>query len=179
MANDAGRPPHSKLQTVRRYSCANGVPLAVHDGDKNGETPENARETLAAASAQKEVAEVVEFLPEMTKEELAIFSRSVEVLHTEARYKRAHVDSIWLYASTLARIQSTLADLKEDGFTYKTYGRNGTQYKRRPEAVQLSEDMSRLSGLCSRFGLTPLDELRFEGGQSDMFGDNPFSKSRD
>lgn len=174
--NDAGRPPHSKLEKARRYAFSNGGSLTVINGGSEENTPGNDAEKKEAAAAKVEIEELLALVPALDEKEMRIFTRLFEILQQESRYKKSYLDQMWNYSKCVARIHSLTEFLEENKWTYSTYGRNGTQYKKRPEAILFSEEVARHNSLCGKFGLTPLDELRFDGGQGDLFGENPFGK---
>ena len=76
------------------------------------------------------------------------------------------------YCHLTAKIAEMRKVLDAEEWTYATSGRNGTQYKSKPEVAQLNDDWRKWKSMQSCFGLTPTDERAVNhGGQGDIFDD--------
>jgi len=61
-------------------------------------------------------------------------------------------------ARAVLRHERLTLDLDEQGETYTSKTRNGTQIKARPEVAQLNETFRQIRGLAGEFGMTPSTE---------------------
>lgn len=67
---------------------------------------------------------------------------------------------------TIARHEQLRLDIREQGETYESHTRNGTQQKSRPEVAQANETWRQIRALASDFGMTPSAERGLKtGGQ--------------
>lgn len=81
-----------------------------------------------------------------------------------------YVDMFAQFCQLVGESQALLAVIKSRGRTYTTSGRNGIQYKTRPEVAQLNEVRRQLRGFGSEFGLSPSANRHLEGlAQGDLF----------
>lgn len=112
---------------------------------------------------------------ELTEYEALIWDRIAPQLAMQNRLKPHFVDTIAEYCRALIRMRALRSTLQEEGETYTVHGRNGQQYKSRPEVAQLNETWRQWRNLTAALGLTPIDERGLAAGQGDLFpGDNPF-----
>jgi phage terminase small subunit len=70
-----------------------------------------------------------------------------------------------------ARLRHWRKLLDDKDWQYVTEGRNGQQYKARPQVAQLNDDWRKRHSLRSEFGLTPSAERTFSDVQADLFDD--------
>lgn len=59
---------------------------------------------------------------------------------------------------SIARHEKLRVDIADNGETYSSETRNGTQFKSRPEVAQLNETWRQIRSLSSDFGMTPSAE---------------------
>ena len=111
---------------------------------------------------------------ELTEYEEQIWDRLAPQLALNGRLKAHFVDTIAEYCRALIRMRALRSTLHDEGETYTVNGRNGTQYKSRPEVAQLNETWRQWRNLAGALGLTPTDERGLNDGQGDLPFDNPF-----
>ena len=86
------------------------------------------------------------------------------------RLKKHFVIAFAEYCHLTAKIAEMRKILDAEEWTYATTGRNGTQYKSKPEVAQLNDDWRKWKSMQSCFGLTPTDERSVINGiQGDIF----------
>lgn len=88
------------------------------------------------------------------------------------RLKSHFVIAFAEYCHLTAKIAEVRKTLDDEEWTYVTSGRNGQQYKSKPEVAQLNDDWRKWRSMQACFGLTPTDERAvMNGGQADIFDD--------
>ncbi|WP_119309728.1 P27 family phage terminase small subunit [Cohaesibacter haloalkalitolerans] len=115
---------------------------------------------------------------DLTEYEALIWDRIAPQLAEQQRLKAHFVDTVAEYCRALIRMRALRSTLLDEGETYVVEGRNGKQYKSRPEVAQLNETWRQWRNLTAALGLTPVDERGLAAGQGDLFppgGENPFA----
>ncbi len=107
----------------------------------------------------------------LTDDELAIWDRIAPQLVMLGRLKPHFVDSLAEYCIVRRRLADARKYLDENEWRYVTSGRNGTQYKSRPEVAQLNDDWRKWRTMVGEFGLAPAAERGMQSGQGDLFDD--------
>lgn len=124
---------------------------------------------------ERAAVESARLLPDfLSPDEVEIWERVAPELHMIGRLKGHFVDVLAEYCRAIARLATLRQQLKSDGEVYTTVGRNGTQWKSRPEVAQLNEAWRQWRNLAAALGLSPADERGLQIAQGDMF-DNPFA----
>ncbi len=130
----------------------------------------------AEEQAERKAAELKPF--DLTEYEALIWDRIAPQLAMQNRLKAHFVDTVAEYCRALIRMRALRSTLQDEGETYTVNGRNGKQYKSRPEVAQLNETWRQWRNLTAALGLTPVDERGLAAGQGDLFppgGENPFA----
>ena len=107
----------------------------------------------------------------LTEGEIAVWDRIAPELAMIGRLKPHFVDALAEYCIVRRRLSDARKYLDEKDWHYITGGRNGTQYKARPEVAQLNDDWRKWRSLVGEFGLAPAAERGMQSGQSDLFDD--------
>lgn len=107
----------------------------------------------------------------LTDEELKIWDRYAPQLAMLGRLKPHFVDALAELCIVRRRLYDARKYLDEQDWSFVTSGRNGTQYKSRPEVAQLNDDWRKWRSLVGEFGLAPAAERGMQSGQSDLFDD--------
>ena len=102
---------------------------------------------------------------------IKIWDRLAPELVLLGRLKPHFVDALAEYCRISVRLADWRQRLDQEEWTYVTTGRNGTQYKSRPEVAQLNDDWRKWRQLTAAFGLTPTDERGLAAMQGDLFDD--------
>lgn len=82
------------------------------------------------------------------------------------------VDAVRLgiYCQAVSEYTALTLELRREGFTYVSKGRNGTQKKNKPEVARRHELIKVIHSCASDFGFSPLARLRLHlGKQDDLF----------
>ena len=108
---------------------------------------------------------------ELTADELKVWDRIAPQLVMLGRLKPHFVDALAEYCRIMRRLSDARKSLDENEWTYVTSGRNGQQYKSRPEVAQLNDDWRKWRSLVGEFGLAPAAERGMQSGQNDLFDD--------
>lgn len=90
----------------------------------------------------------------------AIYDRLAPSL-CDPRKNRLNETNIFMFEQlcwTISRHEKLRLDVRENGETYESETRNGTQQKSRPEVGQLNETWRQVRALAGDFGLTPAAE---------------------
>ena len=136
----------------RKPASDNVVPLTGEAGGKN----------FAARAAQR----ARELRPDdMPFEVRAIWDRLAPPL-CDPRRNRLNESNVFMFellCKTIARMERLQLDVWENGETYESETRNGTQLKSRPEVGQLNEVWRQVRALASDFGMTPSAERGLSG----------------
>ncbi|CDZ43233.1 Phage terminase protein [Neorhizobium galegae bv. officinalis] len=85
----------------------------------------------------------------------------------DPRKNRLNETNVFMFETlcwTIDRHQRLRVDIGDNGETYETETRNGTQQKSRPEVGQLNETWRQIRALASDFGMTPSAERGLQGG---------------
>lgn len=85
------------------------------------------------------------------------------------RLKRHYVDTLCEYCRIVRRLADARKQLDDEDWIYITTGRNGQQYKARPEVAQLNDDWRKWRSLVGEFGLAPAADRGMMTGQGDLF----------
>lgn len=80
-----------------------------------------------------------EFLPDIVKRE---------------NFKPGHLEGLRMLCDLYVEADMLQQTVKRDGFTYKSVGRNGTQYKARPEVMLLKKAQAEIRTWLKHLGLT-------------------------
>jgi phage terminase small subunit len=107
----------------------------------------------------------------LTEAEIKIWNRVAPQLAMLGRLKPHFVDALCEYCRVVRRLADARRYLDEEDWIYVTHGRNGTQYKSRPEVAQLNDDWRKWRSLVGEFGLAPAAERGMMSGQGDLFDD--------
>ena len=147
----------------RKPDLENVVPMKATDGLTHEERAERDAAALKPC--------------DLTEYEAQIWDRIAPQLAQQGRLKPYYVDTVAEYCRALIRMRALRSTLQEEGETYSVSGRNGTQYKSRPEVAQLNETWRQWRNLTAALGLSPTDERGLAEGQGDLFpdADNPFA----
>ena len=108
---------------------------------------------------------------DLTQDELKVWDRIAPQLVMLGRLKPHFVDALAEYCRIMRRLSDARKTLDENDWTYITSGRNGQQYKSRPEVAQLNDDWRKWRSLVGEFGLAPAAERGMQSGQNDLFDD--------
>lgn len=103
--------------------------------------------------------------------ERKIWDRVAPHLAMLGRLKPHFVDALSEYCRVIRRIMDARKYLDEDDWTYVSQGRQGTQYKSRPEVAQLNDDWRKWRSLVGEFGLAPAAERGMNDVQGDIFSE--------
>ena len=109
--------------------------------------------------------------PWLNNSEIAVWNHIAPMLSMIGRLKPHFVDALSEYCIVRNRLLEARKYLDENEWRYVTQGRNGTQYKSRPEVAQLNDDFRKWAMLAARFGLTPTDERSMASSQGNLFDD--------
>lgn len=107
----------------------------------------------------------------LTDAELKVWNRIAPELAMLGRLKPHFVDALCEYCRVVRRLADARKYLDEADWVYVTSGRNGQQYKSRPEVAQLNDDWRKWRSLVGEFGLAPAAERGMQSGQGDVFDD--------
>ena len=110
----------------------------------------------------------------LSRPERAEWARVAEELSRVGRLHARFQDVIREYVQLVVRIRETRSWLASNGETYESEGRQGIQFKSRPEVAQLNDDWRKWRSLMAELGLSPAAERGLQSGQMDLF-DNPFA----
>ena len=108
----------------------------------------------------------------LSEDELKVWDRNAPYLAMLNRLKPYFVDALCEYCRVVDRLAKARKTLDEEEWIYATTGRNGTQYKSRPEAAQLNDDWRKWRSLVGEFGLAPASEKGMDSSQRDLFDDD-------
>lgn len=106
---------------------------------------------------------------DLTSDELKVWDRLAPHLAMLGRLKPHFVDAFCEYCRVVRRLSDARKYLDENEWSYVTSGRNGAQYKSRPEVAQLNDDWRKWRSLVGEFGLAPAAERGMSTDQSDLF----------
>lgn len=107
----------------------------------------------------------------LTEDELKVWDRIAPHLAMLGRLKPHYLDAVCEYCRVVRRLADARKYLDEKDWIYITQGRNGVQYKSRPEVAQLNDDWRKWRSLVGEFGLAPAAERGMNSGQGDLFDD--------
>lgn len=107
----------------------------------------------------------------LTDSELKVWDRIAPHLAMLGRLKPHFVDALCEYCRVVRRLADARKLLDDTDWTYGTSGRNGTQFKSKPEVAQLNDDWRKWRSLVGEFGLAPAAERGMQTGQGDLFDD--------
>jgi len=107
----------------------------------------------------------------LTDAELKVWDRIAPELAMLGRLKAHFVDALCEYCRVVRRLSDARRYLDKVDWTYVVTGRNGEQYKSRPEVAQLNDDWRKWRSLVGEFGLAPAAERGMQSGQGDLFDD--------
>ncbi|MGI2036398.1 P27 family phage terminase small subunit [Rhizobium panacihumi] len=85
----------------------------------------------------------------------------------DPRVNRLKESNLYMFEQlcfTIDRHEKLRVDVSDNGETYESETRNGTQLKSRPEVGQLNETWRQIRSLASDFGMTPSAERGLQGG---------------
>lgn len=121
---------------------------------------------------EQDVERAAELKPDLTGLASEYWDRIAPQLVMLGRLKPIFVDALEDYCVIRARLKNAQEYLDEKEWVYVTEGRNGMQYKARPQVAQLNDDWRKFRSLVGEFGLAPSSERSFNaGGQLDLFDD--------
>lgn len=103
--------------------------------------------------------------------ELKVWDRNAPHLAMLGRLKPHFVDALCEYCRVVSKLAEARKSLDDKDWVYVTEGRNGSQYKSRPEVAQLNDDWRKWRSLVGEFGLAPAAERGMKDGQGDLFDD--------
>ena len=107
----------------------------------------------------------------LTVDELKVWDRVAPHLAMLGRLKPHFLDALCEYCRVVRRLKDARQYLDDNEWSYITAGRNGNQYKSRPEVAQLNDDWRKWRSLVGEFGLAPAAERGMHAGQNDIFDD--------
>ncbi|MDD4907232.1 MAG: P27 family phage terminase small subunit [Methylobacter tundripaludum] len=108
---------------------------------------------------------------DLSEDELKVWDRIAPHLAMLGRLKPHFVDALAEYCRIVRRLADARKYLDDSEWTYITTGRNGQQFKSRPEVAQLNDDWRKWRSLVGEFGLAPAAERGMQSGQGDLFDD--------
>lgn len=85
----------------------------------------------------------------------------------DPRKDRLNPSNVYMFEQlcwTVERHERLRVDVCDNGETYESETRNGTQLKSRPEVGQLNETWRQIRALASDFGMTPSADRGLQGG---------------
>ena len=106
---------------------------------------------------------------DLAEAELKVWDRIAPHLAMLGRLKPHFVDALAEYCRIVRRLADARSYLDESEWSYITSGRNGQQFKSRPEVAQLNDDWRKWRSLVGEFGLAPAAERGMQSGQGDLF----------
>jgi len=106
---------------------------------------------------------------DLSESELKVWDRMAPNLAMLGRLKPHFVDALAEYCRVVRRLADARSYLDDSEWTYVTSGRNGQQFKSRPEVAQLNDDWRKWRSLVGEFGLAPAAERGMQSGQGDLF----------
>ncbi len=106
---------------------------------------------------------------DLTDHELKIWDRIAPHLAMLGRLKPHFADALAEYCRIVRRLADARKYLDDADWIYITTGRNGQQFKSRPEVAQLNDDWRKWRSLVGEFGLAPAAERGMQSGQGDLF----------
>lgn len=118
-----------------------------------------------------ERAKNLRLLTDLNDSELGVFDRLAPELVRVGRLQVRYLDAFCEYCRIVRRLADAREFLDREEWQYVTSGRNGKQYKSRPQVAQLNDDWRKWRSLVGEFGLAPASDRGFSGAQADMFGD--------
>ncbi|XBQ15812.1 MAG: phage terminase small subunit P27 family [Oceanicaulis sp.] len=96
--------------------------------------------------------------------------RIVPLLSAKGILDKLDVMRLAIYCQAVSEYDQVTRELKQEGFTYTSKGRNGTQRKNRPEVGRRNELIKIIHSCASDFGMSPLARMRLAlGEQDDLF----------
>ena len=102
--------------------------------------------------------------------ERKVWTRVAPQLVMLGRLRPHFVDALCEYCRVVVRLANARKYLDKDDWTYVTTGRNGDQFKSRPEVAQLNDDWRKWRTLVGEFGLAPSAERGLANDtQGDLF----------
>jgi len=104
----------------------------------------------------------------LSEDELKVWDRLAPDLAMLGRLKPHFVDALAEYCIVVRKLADARKYLNDADWTYITTGRNGQQYKSRPEVAQLNDDWRKWRSLVGEFGLAPVADRGVQSGQSDL-----------
>lgn len=107
----------------------------------------------------------------LSESELKVWDRVAPHLAMLSRLKPHFLDALCEYCRVVSRLADARKYLDDNEWTYVTAGRNGKQFKSRPEVAQLNDDWRKWRSLVGEFGLAPAAERGMQSGQGDLFDD--------
>jgi P27 family predicted phage terminase small subunit len=118
----------------------------------------------------------------LDQDESVIWNRVAPLLQANGLLSDLYIDTLVEYCRVVNQINEIHLWLKENGLTYKSETRNGTQYKAHPQVGQLNELRRILRSYVSDFGLSPAAKKMLESQiQLELPGleedDNPYLKT--
>jgi P27 family predicted phage terminase small subunit len=109
---------------------------------------------------------------DLKETERLVWDRVAPLLVRLGRLRPHHADAFAEYCIVCVKLKEARKTLDAKEWVYAAEGRNGTQYKSRPEVAQLNDDFRKWRSLASDFGLTPYSErVLKDNGQGDLFDD--------
>jgi phage terminase small subunit len=106
---------------------------------------------------------------ELSDAELKIWDRTAPQLAMLGRLKPHFVDAFCEYCRVVRRLADARSYLDEAEWTYVSSGRQGTQFKSRPQVAQLNDDWRKWRSLVGEFGMAPSSERNMISSQGDLF----------
>ena len=101
---------------------------------------------------------------------LAEWRRIVPLLQNMQYLKELDIWSLAQYCLAVSEYDEVTRDMLEHGYTYVSVGRNGEQFKNRPEVARRNDLIRTIRAAASDFGLSPAARLRLAAGdQGDLF----------
>jgi phage terminase small subunit len=80
-------------------------------------------------------------------------------------FKRGHLAQLEILCDLYVEYEKLTEDVKKFGYTYKSVGRNGTQYKLRPEIGQLNRTRAEIRSYSKTLGLLLVKDKDLNLGQ--------------
>lgn len=90
----------------------------------------------------------------------------IDLVIANNNFKEGHLHSLAVLCDLFVEYEELRAFIREHGRTYKSLGRNGTQFKNYPEVEQLNKVQNQIQAYMKMLGLA-LKDAKDDGGGSD------------